>query len=205
MASDVAGRLDGLVLTGGADIDPALYGANAHERTQSTRPERDAAETALLQEALRRYRPVLAICRGAQLLNVVLGGTLVQHLPDLVHARRHRGGPGEFVRRRVRLTAGSRLAVALGEAVAVDCYHHQGIAALGDGLAVAGVAEDGTVEAVELTSWSYVVGVQWHPEEAADVRLFGSFVAAARDVVRDRVSATPKPSPSWLVWSATRP
>jgi putative glutamine amidotransferase len=180
VAAEVVSRVDGLLLAGGADIDPTRYAAVPHETVTVVRPDRDASELELLDAAIAAHRPVLGVCRGAQILNVAAGGDLVQHLPDVLDGVNHRLGPGEFVRQRVRLLPGSRLATALGDAVDVDCYHHQAINRLGTGLAAVGSADDGTIEAVELADRDFVIGVQWHPEESTDLRLFASLVAAAR-------------------------
>lgn len=171
--------VDGLVLAGGADVDPAGYGHRPHEKTVS-RPERDRFEFALLREAWRRRLPVLGVCRGMQLLNVALGGTLTQHLPDAVGTA-HQPGPATYGTTRVTFTEGSRVAGILGEGVEVHCYHHQAVDRLGTGLVMTGRAADGTVEAVELPGEPFVMGVQWHPEQDnRDFRLFAALVRAAR-------------------------
>lgn len=189
-APALLGGLDGLLLTGGADVDPARYGARPSPRLGRVEPERDAFETGLLRAARELGLPVLAICRGIQLLNVTLGGSLVQDLPTerpggvdhdpegLRTARRHR----------VQLTPGCRAAEALGTAeLAVNSTHHQGIAAVAPELTATGWAEDGLVEAVEAADRWWCVGVQWHPEEmhadpdAPEHGLFRAFAAAAAD------------------------
>jgi gamma-glutamyl-gamma-aminobutyrate hydrolase PuuD len=173
-------RLDAVVLAGGPDVGPARYGAAPHPRTGAPRPERDAAELAVLHRALERGIPVLGVCRGAQVLNVGLGGTLVQHVPDAVGHSGHNPSPGVFGTIEVALEAGSRVGAALGPETTVRCHHHQALDRLADGLVVTGRAADGLVEAVELTGSLWVVGVQWHPEEVAtDVRLMAALVAAA--------------------------
>jgi anthranilate synthase component 2/putative glutamine amidotransferase len=171
--------LDGVLLAGGADVEPARYGAPAEQRTTVVRPDRDAAEVAVLTTALERDRPVLAVCRGMQLLNVVRGGTLLQHLPDVPGAAVHDPGPGEFATRRVRTAEGSRLRELLGERLGVDCHHHQALGRLGTGVRATAVADDGTVEGVELDGAAGVLGVQWHPEVGPDTRLFAALVEAA--------------------------
>lgn len=177
---EIVGRLDGLVLSGGADIDPARYGAQAHERTRSTRPERDEFEVALLAEARSVGLPVFAVCRGLQLLNVALGGTLKQHLPDALGHDEHLPTPGTFGRRRITTSAGSTIARIVGTEVKVHCHHHQAIDRIADGLRATAWADDGTIEAAELDG-ANVFGVQWHPEEdAADDRLFAALVDEAR-------------------------
>ena len=176
--------LDALVLTGGADVDPARYGQRPLPATGAPQPERDATEVALLREALAAGTPVLGICRGAQVLNVALGGTLHQHLPDVVGHRGHQVAPGTFSATAVRTGPGTRVRELLGEDVEVRCHHHQAVDRLADGLRVSARAADGTVEAVEAAdpAAGFCVGVQWHPEEdATDTRLFAAVVDAARE------------------------
>jgi putative glutamine amidotransferase len=180
IAARVLDGLDGLVVTGGKDIDPARYGQAPLPQTDKPAPERDAWELALLDEALRRSLPVLGICRGAQLLNVALGGTLHQHLPNVIGNTGHRIGNAVFASSKVRTVAGSRLAGLVGESTDVPCYHHQAIAQLGKGLMVSARHDDGVIEAIELPGDTFVLGVQWHPEERLDdLRLFAGIVAAA--------------------------
>lgn len=178
-AAAAVGGVDGLVLTGGGDVDPAQYGAVAHTQTDAPRTDRDDWEMALLRAALDADRPVLAVCRGAQLLNVTRGGTLHQHLPDVLGADTHRLMPGTYARVRVSVESGSRLAAIVGAAPEVQCHHHQAIDVLGDGLVVCARAADGTIEGVELAGPRFAVGVQWHPEEDGDTRLFAALVEAA--------------------------
>lgn len=173
--------LDGLILSGGSDLDPELYGQAPHPQTVGLVPERDRAELALLEGALARDLPVLAICRGSQVLNVALGGDLVQHLPDVVGDERHKRTPGVFADHDVRVEDGTRLAEVLGERAPVKSHHHQGFGRLGAGLRVSAVAEDGTVEAVEDPSRRFALGVLWHPEAGEDGQLFEALVAEARD------------------------
>lgn len=179
IAAELVRTLDGLVLSGGADIEPSRYGATPHPSVTVVRPDRDAAEIEAFHAALDADLPVLGVCRGLQVMNVALGGDLVQHLPDVVVDANHRGGPSEFARQRVALDAGSRLRDVLGDATDVDCYHHQALARLGRDLRVVAHADDGTIEAVEVEGRRFVVGVQWHPEESDDVRLFTALVDAA--------------------------
>lgn len=176
----VLGRLDALVLAGGADIDPARYGAAPHPRTGAPQPWRDEAELALLAAAIAAEVPTLAICRGMQVLNVLRGGTLHQHLPDLLGTQVHAPAPGSFGRHRITIAAGSRLAAAVGCSAEVPTAHHQGVDRLGEGLTAVAWAEDGTVEALELDGPGFVVGVQCHPEAGEDPGLFHALVAAAR-------------------------
>jgi putative glutamine amidotransferase len=156
--------LDGLVLAGGSDIDPASYGAEPDPRTSNARPERDRFELALTREALQRDLPVLGICRGMQLLNVACGGTLEQHVSD---PELHLHTPGQFADHDVRLEPGSLAADAVGaERVSVRSHHHQGVDKLGDGLVATGWADPGeTVEAVEAQDRRWALGILWHTEE----------------------------------------
>ncbi|WP_073489987.1 gamma-glutamyl-gamma-aminobutyrate hydrolase family protein [Streptoalloteichus hindustanus] len=167
-AADAVATVHGLVLAGGADVDPATYGATPDPRTTATRPERDAWELGLLRQALDRDLPVLGVCRGMQLLNVGYGGTLRQHLPEDVGHVQHQRAPAEFGRTAVRVAEGSGLARRVGRRCLVSCYHHQAVARLGAGLTPVAWAEDGTVEAVEDAGREFVVGVQWHPEQDAE-------------------------------------
>jgi putative glutamine amidotransferase len=178
---ETLGVLDGLILSGGGDVDPGLYGADAHGETDAARRERDDAELRLLQEALQRDMPVLAICRGSQLLNVARGGDLVQHLPDELGHERHKHEPGQFSEHSVRLDPGSRVGTLLGEHAPVKSHHHQGYGRLGDGLHEAAWADDGTVEALEDPDKRFAVGVLWHPEEGEDFALFRALVDEARE------------------------
>lgn len=170
--------LDGLVLAGGADLDPQRYGEPAHPETSGWRPDRDAGELAVLDGALRRDLPVLGICRGLQVMAVHAGGRLEQHLPDVVGHERHRPEPGVFGEHGVRLAEGSLVHAALGARATVRSYHHQGVADAGS-LTVTGWADDGTVEVVEVPGRRFALGVLWHPEAADDPRLFDALVAAA--------------------------
>jgi putative glutamine amidotransferase len=178
-------RLNGLILTGGGDLDPAGYGAAAHPKTARVHPERDQAELELLAAALAAGLPVLGICRGLQLLNMARGGTLCQHLPP---ESGHTPAPGTFGSHAVRLAPGSRLAAILGPAngataLDVPTAHHQAIDRLGDGLIPCAWAQDGVIEAVELApspgQHPFTLAVQWHPEAGRDPRLVTALVAAA--------------------------
>ncbi|NUU25091.1 MAG: gamma-glutamyl-gamma-aminobutyrate hydrolase family protein [Streptomycetaceae bacterium] len=175
-------RLDGLIIAGGGDIDPARYRSEAHERTGYVRPARDSAELALAERALDVRMPLLGICRGLQVLNVLLGGTLIQHLPDVLGDERHAPAPGRFGRHAVTLVAGSRTAQLYGRTeLDVATYHHQGVDTVGADLVVTGRAPDGTVEALELPGVPFAVAVQWHPEMDADLSVFTGLVAAAAE------------------------
>lgn len=175
-------RIDALVLTGGADVDPAAYGADPHPSVTGTWPERDAFELALARHAVESATPVLGVCRGMQLLNVALGGTLEQHLPDRLGSDRHRHTPGAFADHEVRLQPGSLAARATGaERTAVKSHHHQGLGELGDGLAVTGWSvEDEVIETVELPGDAFALGVLWHPEEDERSKVIAALVEAAR-------------------------
>lgn len=176
----VLSALDGLVLTGGPDVAPGAYGAEPHAETDAPREQRDAWEIGLCQEALDTDLPLLAICRGLQVLNVAMGGTLHQHLPDVVGHEGHRGTLGQTTPNHVGLSPGSVLASVLGTETEGLCHHHQGVDRLAGGLRAVGFADDGTVEAIEVTSQRFAVGVQWHPEDnPADDRLFTALVEAA--------------------------
>jgi putative glutamine amidotransferase len=191
----VAG-LDGVVVSGGPDIDPAWYGRARHPQTQPPVPVRDAWEVAVTAAALRQGVPLLAICRGMQVLNSCRGGTLHQHVPDLVGHERHSGPPGEFGRHKVRVGPDSMLGRILPEPGLFDVAtkHHQAVDLPGDGLRAVAWAEDGLVEAVEagpsqldgLTG--FVLGVQWHPEQGDDMRLFSALAGAGagRAAARNR-------------------
>jgi putative glutamine amidotransferase len=185
--AEAVGRLDGLVLTGGGDIDPAAYGMAPHPRTGPVSAERDQAELELLAAALAAGLPVLGICRGLQLLNIARGGTLHQHLGDLESAgdAGHTPQPGTFGSHPVRVAAGSMLAGILqaDRPLAVPTAHHQAIDRLGAGLTATAWAADGIIEAVELAGGEhhpFVLAVQWHPEAGDDPRLFQALVAAAQ-------------------------
>jgi putative glutamine amidotransferase len=185
IAERVLDGLDGLVITGGKDVDPAAYGQRPHPSTDRPGGQRDVWEFALLRAALQRQLPVLGICRGAQVLNVALGGTLHQHLPDVIGHSGHRAGDAVFTTLPVRTVAGTRLAAVVGESVDARCYHHQGIDELGEGLVVSGWDADGVIEAVELPGQGFALAVQWHPEESLDdLRLFSAIVEAARTYAR---------------------
>ena len=184
VSAEAVRRLDGLVLAGGADVDPARYGHPAGPHTTVLRPERDAAELAVLQAALSRDLPLLAICRGMQLLNVELGGDLLQHLPDIPGAGIHNPGAGLLAGRQVRTAPGTQLDRLLGPTAAVDCHHHQALDRIAPGLTPSAWAEDGLVEAVEAAGRRFCLGVQWHPEASADRRLFEALVSAAQVPIR---------------------
>ena len=171
--------LDGLVFSGGGDIDPGAYGADAHDEVRGVNPKRDEAELELLLEALQRDMPVLAVCRGSQVLNVALGGDLVQHLPEVVGHDRHLHTPGEFAAHEVRVGPETLIAGVLGDRAPVKSHHHQAFGRLGAGLREAAWADDGTIEAIEDPSRRFALGVLWHPEEGEDLALFEALVREA--------------------------
>ncbi len=177
-------RLDGLILAGGADIDPGAYDAEPHPATKGSVPERDRSEIALARRAIERDMPVLGICRGMQLINVALGGTLRQHLPDLVGHEEHRRNPGSFENsdHDVQLEEGSLAARAAGEELhGTKSHHHQGVDEIGEGLVVTGHSTlDQLPEAIEIPSCRFVLGVQWHPEADEQSRVIGTLVEQAR-------------------------
>jgi gamma-glutamyl-gamma-aminobutyrate hydrolase PuuD len=180
-AAEALDGVDGLLVAGGADVDAERYGAEPREGSDPPRRDRDAWELALLDVALDRGVPVLGVCRGAQVLNVATGGSLHQHLPDVVGSELHRPAPAQHGRVQVSVEPGSALAQVVGPEADVPCYHHQAVDRLGEGLRATAWAEDGTVEAVELAGDAFVLGVQWHPElDAHDDRLFAALVQAAR-------------------------
>jgi putative glutamine amidotransferase len=174
---EILDALDGLIFSGGNDMEPDHYGAEAHPTTAGTNPARDRGELALLQAALARDLPVLAICRGFEVLNVARGGDLVQHLPDVVGHEEHRAVVGEFSEHPVRVDPSSRIGEVSG---VVKSHHHQALGRIGDGLREVAWAEDGTVEAVEDPEKPYLVGVLWHPQAGEDQRLFEQLVEAAK-------------------------
>jgi gamma-glutamyl-gamma-aminobutyrate hydrolase PuuD len=172
--------LDAVIFSGGADVDPELYGAEPHPETDVPHSHRDAGEFALLHAALERDMPTLAICRGFQLLNVARGGDLIQHLPEEVGHDVHKQVPGEFTHHPVEVKPGTRLATIVGEEPRVTSHHHQAVGRLGDGLVECAWADDGTLEALEDPTRRFVVGVQWHPEAGEDRALFEALVEEAR-------------------------
>ena len=189
-ASETVAGLDGLIVSGGPDIDPVRYGQPRHPRTQACTPARDDWDLAITAAALTQGVPLLAICRGMQVLNVLRGGTLHQHVPDLLGHERHDGiGPGRFGSHHVRVSPDSKLATIVPEPTffTVPTHHHQAVDLLGDGLRAVAWEEDGTIEAVEPGPSElgglpgFVLGVQWHPEQDTDERLFAALVSAATD------------------------
>jgi putative glutamine amidotransferase len=193
IAERVLDALDGLIVTGGRDVDPATYGQTPHSATDEANEDnrlRDAWEFELLSGAIRRGLPVLGICRGAQVVNVALGGTLHQHLPEVVGHSDHQKGNAVFSTSSIRTVPGTRVAALIGESSDAQCYHHQAIDRLGEGLIVSAQDSDGVIEAVEIPGDNFVLAVQWHPEERLDdLRLFAALVEAAATYSREKVTA----------------
>ena len=178
-ARTVVGRIDALVVSGGADVDPGRYGAEPHERTAGWQPDRDAWELALLTAADEAGLPVLGICRGMQLMAVHAGGTLDQHTPDLVGHETHSPGADAYGAIAVATEPGSRLAALVGPEAEVSCHHHQSVATHPGFTAVAR-ATDGTLEAMEAAGERFRLAVQWHPETRVELGLMAGLVQAAR-------------------------
>lgn len=177
-AAAVVDRLDGLIITGGSDVEPTRYGSPAHPQTQRPHPERDAWELALLDRARSRNVPVLGICRGMQVMAVHAGGTLEQHLPDVVGHDEHSPGGDSFGWVSVTTAVDSLVQALVGPEMQVNCHHHQAVASH-PGLVATGHAADGTLESVEDPSRPFWLGVQWHPEHGDDYGLFRGLVEAA--------------------------
>ena len=177
-AASVVARIDGLVVSGGADVDPDQYGEDPHPRTTSWRPNRDAWEMALLTSAAAANLPTLGVCRGMQVMAVAAGGTLDQHTPDLVGHEQHSPGGAEFGEVEVSTTPSSVLHSILGEEVTVHCHHHQSVRSH-PGFEPVAQAADGTLEAMEAEGKRFCLAVQWHPEAGRDQRLFDALVRAA--------------------------
>lgn len=179
-------RLDGLILTGGADVDPASYGAEAAPATADTRLARDQFELSLAGAALERDFPLLGVCRGFQLINIALGGTLEQHLPDVLGHEGHRSVPGQFDQHEVELDEGSRIAGLIGRRrLMVESHHHQGLGRIAEGLELTGFAvPDRIPEAFEVTGKHFALGVQWHPEIDQNDSLVAALIDAAREKMR---------------------
>jgi gamma-glutamyl-gamma-aminobutyrate hydrolase PuuD len=189
-AEEVIAVLDGLVLTGGGDVDPLAYDEEAAPEVAGVNVNRDASERALLRAALQADLPVLAICRGCQVLNVELGGTLHQHLPDVIGHTDHRTAPYVFGEVEIDTEPGTLVAGVFGGRPTVRCSHHQAIRELGHGLVPTARTHDGVVEAVEMPGTRFVLAVQWHPEESHDQRPFDALVRAARAYHVDRPGLT---------------
>lgn len=175
--------VDGLVLAGGSDVDPATYGQSPHPETKGFSEQRDSLELALIRRAIERDMPVLGICRGCQVLNIAQGGTLIQHVPDVVGGDEHKRHPGTFEGNEhpADLDPGSLAARAAGELHHMTrSHHHQAVDVLGEGLVISGRSDDGLIEAIELPDHEYVLGVQWHPEADVTSEVVSSLVQQAR-------------------------
>ena len=181
-AKQIVSTLDGLMLCGGRDIDPSRYGQSPHSEAEQPDKLRDELEEKLLSAAIAADLPFLGICRGAQMLNINRGGTLIQHLPDVVGDNRYQRGNAEFTAADVEIEKNSILGSLVGEKVSnAALYHHQAIDELGQGLKITAKSEDGIVEAVELENYPFGVAVQWHPEQTLDdLRIFEGLIKAAR-------------------------
>jgi len=181
--------LDGIVFSGGSDLDPDHYGAEPHPETFGIHAERDRSELELMRAALDRDMPVLGICRGIQVFNIARGGNLHQHLPDLVGHEGHKHNPpGQFIDHDVEIEPNTRLAEILGARHNVKSHHHQGLDAVGDGLRVSAHAEDGSIEGIEDPSRRFALGVLWHPEAGEDRKLFEALVEQAREYKQARAA-----------------
>jgi putative glutamine amidotransferase len=184
--SSIADRLldsiDGLIITGGKDVDAARYGQQPHALNDEPRTDRDDLEFVLLERAIARDLPYFGICRGMQVLNVLRGGTLIQHLPDVIGSERYNAGNGVFTPNPALTVPGTRLAELVGETVTVQSYHHQALDAVGEGLTVSARGDDGIIQAVDVDEMTFGIAVQWHPEESRDdLRLFAGLVEAAAE------------------------
>ena len=181
-AKDIVLSLDGLMLCGGRDIDSSRYGQSPHSEAEPPDKLRDDLEEKLLSAAIDADLPFLGICRGAQILNVNRGGTLIQHLPDVVGDNRYQLGNAQFMPADVEVEENSILGSLVGKKVSnAALYHHQAIGELGQGLKITAKSEDGIIEAVELTGHPFGVAVQWHPEQTLDdLRIFEGLIEAAR-------------------------
>jgi len=177
-AASVVARIDGLVVSGGADVDPGRYGQEPHRSTAAWRPDRDAWEMALLTSAAAANLPTLGVCRGMQVMAVASGGTLDQHTPDLVGHEQHSPGGAEFGEIEVSTAPSSVLHSILGQEVTVRCHHHQSVRSH-PGFESVAQAADGTLEALEAEGERFCLAVQWHPEAGRDQRLFDALVSAA--------------------------
>jgi putative glutamine amidotransferase len=180
-SAETLDAVDGLVFSGGSDLDPELYAAKAHPATNGVIRERDDFELELMRAALDRDVPMLAICRGSQVLNVALGGDLEQHVPDRVGTDVHKEVNGVFADHDVEVLDGTRLSSILSDRHDVKSHHHQGFGKLGSGLREAARAPDGTVEALEDPARRFTLGVLWHPEAGEDMALFRELVAEAAE------------------------
>ncbi|MBD0290633.1 MAG: gamma-glutamyl-gamma-aminobutyrate hydrolase family protein [Thermoleophilia bacterium] len=186
--------LDGVLFSGGSDLDPATYGADPHPETTGTRPDRDQAELALMAAALERDMPVLAVCRGMEVMNVARGGDLVQHLPDILGHEHHKHTPGVFGDHEVDVDVESRVGRLLGHRAPVKSHHHQGVRRVGEGLREVAWADDGTIEGLEDAERRFALGVLWHPEQGEDFALFKGLVEEAARYRAERRSPEREPA-----------
>ncbi|HKB32092.1 MAG TPA: gamma-glutamyl-gamma-aminobutyrate hydrolase family protein [Streptosporangiaceae bacterium] len=193
---DLVRGLGGLILSAGSDVDPHVYGEQPHERTSDPDSRRDRFEVSLIRVAIEAKLPFLAICRGMQVLNVALGGSLIQHLPAEVGHDRHAPGPGAPGSHGVRISGDGKLGGILGTTAAVTASHHQAVRRLGDGLVPVAWADDQVVEGVELHGHPFGIGVQWRPEDSDDLRLFTALVNAAAHQISVRPIAAPNGTPA---------
>ncbi len=189
-AAAIVARLDGLLLSGGSDVNPSYYGADPHPATAGWRDDRDVSEMALVHAADDIGLPLLGICRGMQIMAVAAGGSLIQHVPDVVGSDEHSPGPDVYGAVEVGIKPGTRLAGILGQRVAVACHHHQAVAEH-PGFDSVASADDGLLEAIETPGERFRLAVQWHPETQTDRRLFAALAAAASDGVASRSAPGP--------------
>jgi len=187
VADSILDRLDGLIVTGGKDVEASRYGQAPHPTNDAPRRDRDDLEFALLERALDRDIPFFGICRGMQVLNVLRGGTLIQHLPEVIGSERYNAGGGVFSPNPALTVPGTRLAELVGERLTVQSYHHQAIDQVGAGLTVSARGDDGVIQAVDIDGATFGLAVQWHPEVSPeDLRLFEALVEAAADYAESR-------------------
>jgi putative glutamine amidotransferase len=188
--------VDGLIVAGGPDVDPSLYGQAPHPTTRP-QPLRDSHDSALIHAALERELPLFAICRGAQLLNVLLGGTLLQHIPDINPEANCQPAPGVYGEAAFSTTPGSLIHELLGDSATSPCYHHQAMDSVPDALHITARSADGIIQALETTDGGWVLGVQFHPEQNPnDLRLFRGFVEAAASYRSDQTATMKAMSPA---------
>lgn len=182
-AAEIISRLDGLIICGGRDVESTRYGQAPHQNAEVPDTVRDELEDKLLTAAINIELPILGICRGAQMLNVNRGGTLIQHLPDVLGDNRYQLGGGVFTQMDLNVLPGTRLSQSVSSPVVSGAalYHHQAIDQLGEGLVISSKSPDGVVEGIELENYPFGVAVQWHPEQTLDnLDLFQALVAAAK-------------------------
>ena len=187
VADSILDGLDGLIITGGKDVESSRYGQTPHPTNDVPRTDRDDFEFSLLERAIARDIPFFGICRGMQVLNVLRGGTLIQHLPEVIGSERYNAGGGVFTPNPAITVPGTRLAELVGDEVTAQSYHHQALDAVGEGLTVSARGDDGIIQAVDVDGMSFGVAVQWHPEMSPeDLRLFAGLVDAAAEYAESR-------------------